>query len=64
MGLFSRGEAAGSRDVAMANARVSRRRQQEARAGGDDEGARIQGELAEDYEKRADFWQIAMREGD
>jgi len=42
--------------IAMANARVSRRREREALRDGDVEGARIQAEIARDYEMDADFW--------
>jgi hypothetical protein len=44
--------------IAMANARVSRRREQEALDSGDHEGARIQAEIASGYESDADFWAV------
>lgn len=55
-------DAVGNRDTAMANARVSRRREQEALAEGDQEGARIQAGIAGLYEGDADFWSIASQE--
>ena len=47
--------------VAMANANVARKREQEAIRKGDREGARIMAEVARDYEQDADFWAITSR---
>lgn len=48
--------------IAMANANVSRKREREARSKGDLEGARIQAQIARDYEEDADFWAIASKD--
>jgi hypothetical protein len=51
-----------AQQVAMANANVSRKREREALEQGDLEGARIQAQIAEDYEEDADFWALTTRE--
>ena len=48
--------------VAMANANVARKREQEVLGNGDLEGAAIMAQVAADYEEDADFWAMTAQE--